>query len=98
MFGLPNILIESFVEIVFIPIWFNIYSPHLSLGLSFLFNSPNFLKYETPSAFAAIKKITKNSSIALLLSSDGQLIDFNFFGLTTFISAISSPLYFFLFW
>jgi hypothetical protein len=49
------------------PIIFNILEPHFNLGLSFLSNSSKFLKKDTPLAFAAIKKITKNSSIAPLL-------------------------------
>ena len=49
-----------------------------NLGLSFLFNSSRFLKWDTPFALAAIRKIIKNSSIALLLNFDGQLIDLIF--------------------
>ena len=54
--------------------------------------SSKFLKKDIPSALAAIKKITRNSSIAPLFNFDGQLIDFIFFGLLTKISAIGSPL------
>jgi hypothetical protein len=51
--------------------------------LDFLFDlsSDKFLKYEIPFALAATKKIIKNSSIAPLFNFEGQLIDFNFFGL-----------------
>ena len=73
--GFPNILIELLVVITLIPINFNIFEPHFNLGLSFLLSSCKFLKRETPFAFAAIKNITKNSSIALLLNFEGQFKD-----------------------
>ena len=77
--GLPKILILSFVTIFFIPILFKSFDPHNSLGLSFWFNSDNFLKYETPLALAAIKKIKRNSSIAALFKLVGQFIGFIFY-------------------
>ena len=83
---------ESLVTIAFMPIIFNNFEPHINLGLSFLFSSSNFLKCETPFALAAIKNITKNSSIAPLLNSDGQFRDLIIWGLETKISAIGSPL------
>ena len=49
-----------------------------------------------PFALAAIRNITKNSSIAVVLYFAGQLIDFRFFLDLIFKSAINSPLYFFL--
>ena len=57
-------------------------------------SSSKCLKYEIPFALAAIKKIIKNSSIALLLNFAGQFIDFIILGELTFISDIFSPLYF----
>ena len=87
-----NILIESFVNFVLIPNLFNNLDPSLSLGLSFLFNSPKFLKFEIPFAFAATKNITRNSSIAALFIFFGQLIAFISLELFTKISAVSSPL------
>ena len=65
--GFPKILIESFVNLVLIPNWFNSFEPNFNLGLSFLFSSARFEKLETPFAFAAAKNMIKNSSIKLLL-------------------------------
>ena len=45
-----------------------------------------------PLALAAIKKMTKNSSIAPLFKFEGQFTDLRFFGLFTKMSAIVSPL------
>ena len=74
--GSPKILIESFVNLVFIPNWFNNFDPNFNLGLSFLFSSPKFLKLEMPFALAAAKNMMRNSSIKLLLRFGGQLIFF----------------------
>ena len=82
-----KILIEPAPSFTLTPIFFKIFDANFNLGLSFLFNSSNFLKLEIPDAFDANKKIIKNSSIALLLSSTGQFIDFNLFWLFTLISA-----------
>ena len=77
--GFPNILIEAGPILTLTPIFFKIFDASLSLGLSFLFNSSNFLKLEIPDAFVANKKIIKNSSIALLFNSTGQFIGLKLF-------------------
>ena len=82
---------ESFVNLVFIPNWFNIWDPNLSLGLSFLFNSPKSENVETPFAFAAAKNIIKNSSIKLLFRLGEQFIFFKVGWLLTYMSACFSP-------
>ena len=91
-FGFPNIFIELSEVIVLTPIKFNIFDPHFNRGLSFLLSSDKSLKCDIPFAFAAIKKIIKNSSIALLLSLEGQFIALKDYVLSTYISAIFSPL------
>jgi hypothetical protein len=58
---------------------FKIFAPQSNLGLSFLFNSDKSLKCEIPLAFAATKKIIKNSSMAPLFSLGGPLIGLDFF-------------------
>ena len=83
---------ELSVVIVLIPILFRIFAPHFNLGLSFWLSSPISLKWETPLALAATKKISKNSSMAPLFSLGGQLIGFNLYVLVIEISARSSPL------
>ena len=87
-FGFPNILILLFILTVLIPIIFKNFIARSSLGLSFLLSSSKFLKVDTPFDFAAIKKINKNSSIALLFSVSGQLIELNCLQLFIFISPI----------
>ena len=77
--GFPKILIEPVPNFTLTPIFFKIFDANFSLGLSFLFNSSSFLKLETPEAFDANKKIIKNSSIALLFNSIGQLIGLKVF-------------------
>ena len=52
---------------------------------------------DIPFALAAIKKITKNSSIAELFKYEGQLKHLIFLELSTTMSEVSSPLYIFLF-
>ena len=49
--------------------------------LTFSFSSERFLKYDIPCAFAATRKISKNSSIEALLSSGGHFIGIIFFSL-----------------
>ena len=70
---MPNIFISFFFLSTLIPISLRKLIAISNLGLSFLFNSPKFLKLDIPFAFAAIKKITKNSSIAALFKYEGQL-------------------------
>ena len=82
----------SFFFITFIPIIFRKFIAIFNLGLSFLLSSSRFLNEETPLDLAAIKKISKNSSIALLFKFAGQLIDLKFFVLFIFISPKFSPL------
>ena len=55
------------------PIFVNIFDANLSLGLSFLSSSSSFLKTDIPRPYCK-ENITKNSSIALLLSLTGQFI------------------------
>ena len=81
-----------FVTTFLIPILFKILEPHFNLGLSFWLSSDKFLKYDIPFAFAATKKINKNSSIAEELNFIGHLIALNFLELSIIISAIFSPL------
>ena len=50
-----------------------------NLGLSFLLSSLRFLNVDMPLDFDAIKKISRNSSIAELFNFSGQLIDLKFF-------------------
>ena len=74
--GFPYILKSLFFLLTLIPIFFKKFTATFNLGLSFLLSSPKFLKTETPFAFAATKKIIKNSSIAELFKSEGQYIGF----------------------
>ena len=67
----------------FIPINLKNFTAKSNLLDSFLFISPKSLNFDIPLAFAATKKIIKNSSIAELLNFDGQFIDFKFFLLFT---------------
>ena len=94
---MPNIFILFLFLLTLTPIFFRKLTAISNLGLSFLFNSPKFLKLDVPFAFAAIKKITKNSSIAALFKDEGQLKPLIFFELSTTMSEVSSPLYIFLF-
>ena len=71
---------------------FKIFAPQSNLGLSFLFNSDKSLKCEIPLAFAATKKIIKNSSIALVFNFEEQFIALRLFELFIKISEICSPL------
>ena len=88
--GFPYILKSLFFLLTLIPIFFKKFTATFNLGLSFLLSSPKFLKTETPFAFAATKKIIKNSSIAELFKS-GQYRFYVTFT-CTLISAINSPL------
>ena len=77
------------------PIILSIFIAIFNLGLSFLFNSPSPLNFETPLALAATKKINKNSSIAELFKLLEQFIDLKLAVLLIWISPINSPFIFF---
>ena len=64
-----------FISFTLIPINFKNFTAKSNLFDSFLFISPKSLNFDIPLAFAATKKIIKNSSIAELFNFDGQFID-----------------------